>query len=98
MNFPHCVAAFMQAALCTTKGVAVRRERLRTAPGQCADCGDDAYILLAGSDELVCAHCFALRRAPADKDAAPSTNVIPVTAQPARPRRSGLRAAPQHSA
>ena len=75
----------------------MRRERLRTAPGQCADCGDDAYILLAGSDELVCAHCFAQRRAPAEKDAAPSANVD-TAAPPAPPRRGALRAAPQHSA
>lgn len=35
-----------------------------TAPGTCADCGDDAYIRLAsgnGSPEMVCAHCFADR-------------------------------------
>jgi len=36
----------------------------RSAPGTCADCGDDAYIRLAagdGSREMVCAHCFADR-------------------------------------
>ena len=76
----------------------MRRERLRTAPGQCADCGDDAYILLAGSDELVCAHCFALRRALADKDATPAANGTTAAAAPARQRRGSLRTAPQHSA
>jgi hypothetical protein len=36
----------------------------RSAPGACADCGNDAYIRLAGpSGEslMVCAHCFADR-------------------------------------
>ncbi len=33
------------------------------APGKCADCGDDAYIQMAGDDAFVCAHCFATRAA-----------------------------------
>jgi hypothetical protein len=36
----------------------------KSAPGNCADCGNDAYIRLAagnGSPEMVCAHCFADR-------------------------------------
>lgn len=36
----------------------------KSAPGTCADCGDDAYIRLAasnGQQEMVCAHCFADR-------------------------------------
>ncbi|GAC1461226.1 MAG: hypothetical protein NVSMB8_12390 [Candidatus Limnocylindrales bacterium] len=31
------------------------------APGRCADCGEDAYIQMAGDDDFVCAHCFAGR-------------------------------------
>lgn len=31
------------------------------APGRCADCGDAAYIQMAGEDAFVCAHCFAGR-------------------------------------
>lgn len=31
------------------------------APGRCTDCGDDAYIQMAGEDTFVCAHCFAGR-------------------------------------
>lgn len=33
----------------------------RGAPGACTDCGNDAYIRLAGTDGetvMVCAHCF----------------------------------------
>jgi ribosomal protein L37AE/L43A len=36
----------------------------QSAPGSCADCGNDAYIRLAatnGAPEMVCAHCFAER-------------------------------------
>ncbi|OGN84646.1 MAG: hypothetical protein A3G84_05290 [Chloroflexi bacterium RIFCSPLOWO2_12_FULL_71_12] len=36
----------------------------RNAPGSCADCGNDAYIRLAGENgdsRMVCAHCFADR-------------------------------------
>jgi hypothetical protein len=28
------------------------------APGRCADCGADAYIQLAVSDAMLCAHCY----------------------------------------
>ena len=31
------------------------------APGRCADCGEAAYIQMAGDDAFVCAHCFAGR-------------------------------------
>lgn len=32
------------------------------APGTCVDCGNEAYIQLAGEGEtMVCAHCFADR-------------------------------------
>jgi len=45
------------------------------APGACADCGDSAYIQMAGEDVFVCAHCFAaraaLRRAAAKLPTAP---------------------------
>jgi len=30
-------------------------------PEKCTDCSADAYIRLAGSEEYVCAHCFADR-------------------------------------
>ncbi len=93
MNFRH-VAAFVHAATFTPRGWRVRRERLRIAPGQCVECGDDAYILLAGSDELVCAHCFALRRSPAAQETAPTA-----AARPAPPtRRAPLRPPSQHPA
>lgn len=32
------------------------------APGTCVDCGNEAYIQLAGEGEtMICAHCFADR-------------------------------------
>lgn len=34
------------------------------APGTCTDCGNDAYIRMAGhngDNVMVCAHCFATR-------------------------------------
>lgn len=37
---------------------------IRSAPGACTDCGNDAYIRLAGKSGetvMVCAHCFADR-------------------------------------
>jgi len=30
-------------------------------PETCTDCGQDAYIRLAGTEDYVCAHCFADR-------------------------------------
>ena len=37
------------------------------APGICVDCGNEAYIRLAGEQEtMICAHCFAVRH-PAEK-------------------------------
>ena len=37
------------------------------APGTCIDCGNEAYIRLAGETEtMICAHCFAVRH-PADQ-------------------------------
>lgn len=39
------------------------------APGTCVDCGNEAYIRLAGEQEtMVCAHCFAVRH-PAERPA-----------------------------
>jgi len=32
-----------------------------TAPGRCADCGNDAYIQLAGERDMLCAHCYGVR-------------------------------------
>jgi hypothetical protein len=34
------------------------------APGSCVDCGNDAYIRLGahnGTDDMLCAHCYAER-------------------------------------
>jgi len=36
-------------------------------PEKCADCGQDAYIRLAGTEDYVCAHCFADRGRSAQK-------------------------------
>lgn len=34
------------------------------APGTCVDCGNEAYIKLASEgEEMICAHCYAARRA-----------------------------------
>ena len=33
-------------------------------PEKCIDCGQDAYIRLAGTEVYVCAHCFADRGRP----------------------------------
>jgi hypothetical protein len=30
-------------------------------PQKCTDCGQDAYIRLAGTEDYVCAHCFGDR-------------------------------------
>ena len=30
-----------------------------TGPEKCCDCGQDAYIRLAGTEDYVCAHCFS---------------------------------------
>jgi hypothetical protein len=32
-----------------------------TGPEKCVDCRQDAYIRLAGTEDYVCAHCFADR-------------------------------------
>jgi len=32
-----------------------------TGPEKCSDCGQDAYIRLAGTEDYVCAHCFSDR-------------------------------------
>lgn len=55
-------------------------------PARCTDCGQDAYIQLAihpiGSDDYVCAHCFADRgraaREAAARDA-PRASLSPLT-------------------
>lgn len=42
-------------------------ERSMNAPGTCVDCGNEAYIRLAGDQEtMICAHCFAVRH-PAER-------------------------------
>lgn len=42
-----------------------------SAPGTCVDCGNEAYIRLAGETEtMICAHCFAARKRPAKAPAA----------------------------
>lgn len=55
------------------------------APGVCTDCGNEAYIRLAGEGEtMICAHCFAVRH-PAERDKAASAKApAPIGA-----RRSG---------
>ena len=41
------------------------------APGTCVDCGNEAYIQLAGEGEtMICAHCFADRGRAKDATAA----------------------------
>lgn len=52
------------------------RERPSAAPGECVDCGNDAYIRLASSNgevTMICARCFAerARTQPAAKTASP---------------------------
>ena len=48
------VAAFVLAICSEAKPV--------NAPGTCVDCGNEAYIQLAGEGEtMICAHCFADR-------------------------------------
>jgi hypothetical protein len=39
-------------------------EQPRTAPGECVDCGNDAFIKLAsddGREEMICGHCYSER-------------------------------------
>jgi hypothetical protein len=39
-------------------------ERQGDAPGDCVDCGGDAFIRLApldGREEMICGHCYAER-------------------------------------
>lgn len=53
------------------------------APGTCVDCGNEAYIRLAGETEtMICAHCFAGRGRPAKEQREAAS---PVRA-PLRPR------------
>jgi hypothetical protein len=40
-------------------------------PETCTDCGQDAYIRLAGTEHYVCAHCFADRGRAADEVSEP---------------------------
>ena len=43
-----------------------------SAPGACIDCGNEAYIRIAGEGEtMICAHCFAVRH-PAEREKAPA--------------------------
>ena len=45
-------------------------ESSMNAPGTCVDCGNEAYIRLAGDREtMICAHCFAVRH-PAEREKA----------------------------
>ena len=51
-------------------------------PARCTDCGQDAYIRLAGTEDYVCAHCFADRgraRTARAKDAAARASQSPPT-------------------
>ena len=52
------------------------------APGTCVDCGNEAYIQLAGEGEtMVCAHCFADRGRAKDIAAAAEARREAVPAQ-----------------
>lgn len=43
------------------------------APGSCVDCGNEAYIQLAGEGEtMICAHCYADRGRAKDATAFPA--------------------------
>lgn len=56
-----------------------------TGPAACTDCGEDAYIRLAGdagAEDYVCAHCFA------DRGRAAAVAADVVRASPSRPTRS----------
>jgi len=65
-----------------------------TAPGTCVDCGNEAYIRLAGEQEtMICAHCFAVRH-PAERAKPVKTEHTPPRAAkregvPARRRAEG---------
>ena len=56
-------------------------------PEKCVDCGQDAYIRLAGTEDYVCAHCFA------DRGRAARAAKDPVTASRSRPTGSAGGAA-----
>lgn len=50
------------------------------APGTCVDCGNDAYIKLAGEGEtMICAHCFAARGRPKDAETSRVAGATPPT-------------------
>lgn len=54
------------------------------APGTCVDCGNEAYIQLAGEGEkLICAHCFA------DRGRAKDLELTKREAVPAQRRAAG---------
>lgn len=56
------------------------------APGTCVDCGNEAYIRLAGEQEtMICAHCFALRH--------PAVREKAVAKTPVRAARGATREA-----
>src|SRR2546428_5205815 len=65
-----------------------------TAPGRCSDCGNDAYIQLAGEAEMLCAHCYGKRMgiapSPGRKggEAAPKPTTAREAASPALRRLS----------
>src|SRR2546428_13520281 len=65
-----------------------------TAPGRCSDCGNDAYIQLAGEAEMPCAHCYGKRLGiapsprPKGGEAAPKPTTPRETASPGRRRLS----------
>jgi len=64
------------------------------APGRCSDCGNDAYIQLAGEAEMLCAHCYGKRMALAPSpgrkggEAAPKPTTAREAASPALRRLS----------
>ena len=55
------------------------------APGTCVDCGNEAYIQLAGENQaMICAHCFATRGRPKRGDATPTRETAPAQARSAK--------------
>ena len=50
------MAAVMQWTKDSGEGLAVDIDH--KGPEKCVDCGEDAYIRMAGTEDFVCAHCF----------------------------------------
>ena len=62
------------------------------APGTCVDCGNEAYIRLAGEQEsMICAHCFAVRHPAERPSAAKAPRREPAAVKEPRRELSRLR-------